>query len=242
MVLAEELELLTESWPPYVETDDDGARGLTVDILEEALEPLGIDLVVREVPWKRALAMVERGDADGIFPLNRNQERETFLRFPENPLAFSEGVLFHSVDRPLEVGRLGDLAGMRVGLSSGYQYSGGLRETPGVFFEETPTDVLNFQKLAAGRIDVFPCDRLVGNAHLVELGFDDRITFHDRPLNRSAVFVGFSRARTDRDPELRALVDALSTRLRELVESGRHAAILEGWRATPSEQTEPLQP
>lgn len=238
-----DLTLVTEVWPPYVQRDEVGRwSGVAVEILESAAASAGLAVEIVEAPWRRALAMAERGEVDGIFPLNRTPEREEWLRFPENSVSESHGVFFHRVDRRVSLQNLRDLAGHRVGVIAGYQYAGSLLETPGVLFEEVPTNELALRMLARGRIDLLPADRLVGVALARSLGLQDRVTYYPRPLDGARMYVGLSRRRLTDRPELAGLLDRLDRGLGDTLGSERHRRILARWGADGELSSDVLGP
>lgn len=78
---AEQLRFVTEDFPPFTyaathTTDDDRAAGPFVEIVEAVCARMGIDCPIQLLPWRRALALAEAGEVDGIFTVIRSPERE----------------------------------------------------------------------------------------------------------------------------------------------------------------------
>lgn len=67
---------VTEPFPPYTYADEQGrAAGPMVDVLQLVCQQLQRSCTVEVLPWRRALSMAERGQADGIFTLLDTPER-----------------------------------------------------------------------------------------------------------------------------------------------------------------------
>ncbi|MBT3360700.1 MAG: transporter substrate-binding domain-containing protein [Rhodospirillales bacterium] len=56
--------------------------GLTIDLLHEVSRQIGIEFEFKRVPWRRALFMVEAGQADAVFHSSFKTERTTFGAYP----------------------------------------------------------------------------------------------------------------------------------------------------------------
>lgn len=69
------------------------------------------------LPWKRCLAMLEQGHADGALDIFHSQERDALLLYPSEPLSEVEFVLFYANERPHPAATLDDLRGLTVGVS-----------------------------------------------------------------------------------------------------------------------------
>lgn len=78
---AEQMRFVTEDFPPFTyaqvdAADNDSAAGPFVEIVEAVCERLGVDCPVQLLPWRRALAAAEAGEAHGIFTVIRSPDRE----------------------------------------------------------------------------------------------------------------------------------------------------------------------
>lgn len=66
---------VTESFPPYTYAENGRPAGPMVDILQELCSALKRECMIELLPWRRALAMAERGEVDGIFAFVDSPER-----------------------------------------------------------------------------------------------------------------------------------------------------------------------
>jgi len=81
-VFAEKMFFVTAGMsPPLVYKDKDKLTGMDLDVIAEFCKENGIRPEFKAFPWKRALANVKKGEADGIFTVFRTKEREKFLPF-----------------------------------------------------------------------------------------------------------------------------------------------------------------
>lgn len=220
------LVLLTEPWPPYI-TQDAQARvsGLHTEIILAVFKEMKREVRIEVYPWKRCLSMMEGQQGDAIFTLNKNPERERFLHFPHEPVAESPSVLFvlKSNAGRFKYESFKDLVGLRIGVTNGKAYEGGLLEQKDLTFDVAVKDEMNIAKLAAGRIDLWPSDLYVGYdlINTVEGGkYKGHITHLPTYLNTSNVYIGFARK-----PGYQELATQFGAALAKLRKSGVCRAI-----------------
>lgn len=172
-VLAEEVRLVYEDFPPFESLQGGEAQGESVTLIRQVCAQLGLTPVFMHRPWARALDDVRTGHADGIFSLFRSEEREKSLIYARQPLAHDETVVFVVRD-DLHPESLEDLAGLRVGLVRGHYYGSGVVErAPGSlqFFKDVRA---MFAMLCEGRIDAAMVTRGPGEHALRQLECGDR--------------------------------------------------------------------
>ncbi|ALT79397.1 substrate-binding periplasmic protein [Paucibacter sp. KCTC 42545] len=83
-----------EDYPPFEMMVDGKLAGLHVDMVEAAAKSLGLRVRWTSLPWKRALLMVETGQADAITYISRTPEREAWAVFLEGNFLSSADVRF----------------------------------------------------------------------------------------------------------------------------------------------------
>lgn len=75
-------------YPPMEHYENGKLTGFHVNIVNEVAAKLGIQVEWQEVPWARAMKMVETGEADAITYLGQNPEREKWAIYkPDNVLS-----------------------------------------------------------------------------------------------------------------------------------------------------------
>ncbi len=147
---AEKLRIVTEPWAPYVYEENGKMLGLDYETTAIVFKRLGIDVEWQFLPWKRCLAMLEQGLADGALDIFHSDERDALLLYPSEPLSDVEFVMFYANARPHPFRTLDDLGGLTVGTSPGYLYSQAFSESTLFKREAAPTHEANFGKVATG--------------------------------------------------------------------------------------------
>lgn len=210
----EPLRVMTDLWPPFRMEDESGQlQGLDIDLLAELSRRTGLRFDVERAPWARGLAALEQGKADLMTGLAKTAERERYIQYLDAPY-YACSPRFYA--NPALATRLDDyekLRGLRIG-----------HVLESVYFQPFDGDqALNkvgvsnesqlLQMLVRGRIDVLVgTDCQVDYALLTpELG-GRIVKAAYRPEARTDLYIGFSRQRLERLPQLAA---ALETLLRE---------------------------
>ena len=189
----EKLRIVTEPWAPYVYEEQGKAQGLDYETTAIVFQRLGIEVEWQFLPWKRCLAMLEQGQADGALDIFHSDERESSLLYPSEPLSDVEFVMFYANARPFPFRTLEDLRGLTVGTSPGYLYSREFSESTLFKHEPAPTHEANFGKLLRGRIDLLITDRRVGQHLLDQLKIRQQITENPVVISRQSQFLAVRR-------------------------------------------------
>lgn len=189
----EQLRIVTEPWAPYVYEENGKMRGLDYEATVIVFERLGIDVQWQFLPWKRCLAMLDQGQADGALDIFHSQERDALLLYPSEPLSEVEFVLFYANERPHPFESLDDLRGLTIGTSPGYLYGPQFNDSSLFNREPAPSHEANFGKLARGRIDLLITDRRVGQHVLKELGLENQISQAPKVVSSQPQFLAVRR-------------------------------------------------
>ncbi|NWD06707.1 substrate-binding periplasmic protein [Pseudomonas gingeri] len=189
----EKLRIVTEPWAPYVYEENGRAVGLDYETTAIVFQRLGIEVEWQFLPWKRCLAMLEQGQADGALDIFHNSERDATLLYPEEPLSEVQFVLFYAKARPHPFSTLDDLKGLTVGTSPGYFYGAQFSDSPQFKREPAPTHEANFGKLDLGRIDLLITDRRVGQRMLEELHLQERIGQYPMVIRQGSQYLALRR-------------------------------------------------
>ncbi|CAH0273343.1 transporter substrate-binding domain-containing protein [Pseudomonas mediterranea] len=190
---AEKLRIVTEPWAPYVFEENGKILGLDYETTAIVFKRLGIDVEWQLLPWKRCLAMLEQGLADGALDIFHSDERDSMLLYPSEPLSEVEFVMFHANARPHPFRTLADLSGLTVGTSPGYLYNQAFRESSLFKREAAPTHEANFGKLQLGRIDLLITDRRVGRHLLKQMQLGDQISENPTVVSRQSQYLALRR-------------------------------------------------
>lgn len=193
------IKLANGEWNPYSGKNLPG-NGCDSRVVTEAFAQAGYSIEYDFFPWARAYHVAEIGEWDGTLEWDDTPDHRKGFYISSEPLSEQEWVFFYRSDRPFQWESLKDLEGKVVGITSGYVYSDAflnLIETGKVSFEEASTDEANFKKLLAGRIDVFPMEKSVGNAILQNSFTPEekaRISFHPKSFHAFHPYLLLSKA------------------------------------------------
>jgi polar amino acid transport system substrate-binding protein len=148
----------TENYAPYSDAalpGDGFANDLTARIMKQA----GYEVSVSIVPWVRALEGTESGAFDILPSAWYTEERGQALLF-SMPIALSRLVFVKPAESKFEFQTLKDLAGLKVGIVSGYTYTPDFLASP-LFQRQAVADVLaNLRRVATRHIDLTLDDEL----------------------------------------------------------------------------------
>ncbi|MEP1213488.1 MAG: transporter substrate-binding domain-containing protein [Marinobacter sp.] len=218
------VRLTSGHWPPYMEYNPPHF-GVISRIVTLAFAKQDTPVTYGFFPWSRALMLAEKGLWDGSVAWTCRPEMIRSFFFSD-PIVAHHYVLFHRTSMDFDWGRVVDLESYRIGLTQDYNYGETFEEAVAagtINAEKTTSDIANFRKLAAGRIDLFPMEPAVGIKMLRELGLEDKITFHSTPLQSDYLYLILSRRVPDNERYLKEFNNGLS----ELRESGRLESLID---------------
>lgn len=191
---AADLKVVCDEWPPYQIVENDAVTGFSTEIVTAVFASAGLSIEgIKAYPWKRALYMLEKGEADALFSANRTPEREVVFRYPDESLFDSPWVFWAREDgkgfRSLE-----DLKGRKVGVVNGYSYTPefwAFLNQNGVA-DVANSDEQNFRKLEARRVDYVAAELGNGYHLLHQLKFKGIVPILDHPIKTDGLYVAFN--------------------------------------------------
>ncbi|MDX1757524.1 MAG: transporter substrate-binding domain-containing protein [Marinobacter sp.] len=221
-VRAETLVVATGEWPPYV-SPQLKHYGVTARIVREAFELAGYDVEFQFYPWARVILMSEQGLVDASFPWSHKPEREKHHLYSDAIGEYGY-VFFHLKSTPFDWDSLDDLRGWVIGATRSYNYGAEFlagAESGRYEVDWATSDKLNWRKLFAGRIDVFPNDLDAGFASLNDLFPPEdveRVAYHPVPLKTmTSMHLLFSK----QHPQSADRLQRFNAGLRQLIEEGK---------------------
>lgn len=191
-----QIGITTGEWPPYNGKNLPG-EGYANAIVRAAFCEMGIEVRFEYFPWSRALKLASDGswDASAIWAFSETRSRELYYSVP---IVEGQDVFYYRVGTDFDWQTLEDLRRWKLGGTIGYSYPA-LNDAAGkivVPMERAPSDMLNFRKLLAGRIEVFVADRRVGE-YLLTNAFTAaeraKIRQHPRILSTIQYYLVFSK-------------------------------------------------
>lgn len=212
-----QLVMVNAPYAPFVNDEDDPlGDGIDLDIAREALRHAGYTVVVKRVPWKRALTMLEYGEADFTTSISHTAQREDFLVFS---VGYRESAryLFYTVKgSPLTIRSLQDLQGHSVGSTAGFFYPTLFLETPGIVINEGNDMSSTVRKLLGGRTELIIVNAIAGRWEIQQLGLEHRLQRQPFELSSAydaPTYMAFSRK--TRYTEALAALNAGLTRMKQ---------------------------
>jgi polar amino acid transport system substrate-binding protein len=154
-VAAEPLEILVEDDAAPWSLKD--GTGYANDVVCAAFKASGVDAKLHVMPYARCRNMTVNGEAVACFSMSWVPELRGKIVFADKPLFNCYSDYFYKVGKPLGAESEGEIKRkLVVGTVVGYEYPPSfyqLRDKGMVVAEESPSEELNFKKLADGRID-----------------------------------------------------------------------------------------
>ncbi len=160
-----EIKLVAFDYPPFYFEEDGKIQGIAPELLRELFGRMNIKTELTMYPLKRALFNLENGTEDALMILIKTAEREAYLHYTA-PVIKVRGLIWSAADRKggaVEFEKLEDLRHYTTGVTLGYSYG---KEFDSILktmknIDSAPTDLQNYRKLLAHRIDIFPGNEIV---------------------------------------------------------------------------------
>ncbi|UZP68954.1 transporter substrate-binding domain-containing protein [Desulfovibrio mangrovi] len=219
---AEKLTFVLPEYPPHTYADSaspHGASGLAVEIVEAALDSMGVTYEFKVLPWARGLYMVEQGVVDGVFNLYLTPRREQFFDYCSEVL-FNERIFLFS-RAGTNIGWNGDFAslkGKRIGVALGFSYG----PRVGVAMAAGELASIEFysmmecvEALLSGKVDAVLSTYEVGYALGEAAGAPEGLVALDPMVESVPSYVAFSKMR-----KLKHVRDRLDSTLKAMRDRG----------------------
>lgn len=149
-----EIIAVDEGVIPLMYRERDEARGLYPFLIKEIFHRMNIPVIIRPLPWKRALYYADKG-LMGVGGVYKTEARLAKYDFSDK--LFKEVIVIYSLrDNRFEYNQISDLFNKKIGVIRGWSYGEDFdqaRSKKLIQVEEVSTDEQNFMKLLNGRID-----------------------------------------------------------------------------------------
>lgn len=195
--LADSIRLTNGEWSPYLGKNLPH-HGVASRIVEEAFALEGVQVRWEFYPWARALRSAEHGKSDGAAVWLRSPEREAAF-YISDPVVDSSYYLFHRKDQPFDWQQVDDLQGKRIGGAIDYDYGQAFQQAENsgrLQVQRLSSEEQGLRMLLAGRLDVFPMDKVVA-FDLLHSQFNAaerrQLSFHPLPLRSDSLHLLLSR-------------------------------------------------
>lgn len=224
---AERLLICLMEYPPLMGSDIKN-YGISPSIATAAFRQVGIDVDYAFFPTSRAFKTAREGKCDALLGFVYSEERAKLFLYSDTVFK-APLLLFHLETLNFDWNAIEDLRGLTIGTTIDNYYGDAFHDAleKGVLkTDESPKDLLQYEKLLWGRIDLFPMNLYTGY-YMVHENFSpeeiSKITHHLRPLKTSEYHLLFPKALE----ESSARVRLFNSGLKELQDSGEYTKIIE---------------
>ena len=190
-----QLELVSTAWPPF--TNPPGRPRFALDLVEEALNRIGVTATSTIVSPAQFTASLLSGRFDGSAAAWKDPERERALMFSQ-PYLENRLVIVGRYGVDVSAAALADLAGQRVAIVEGYSYGEAI-DRAGPIFVRSASEQDSLSRLLKGAVDYVLMDELV--VHYIVSRYPDestaRLQIGSKPLITRELHFALSRARED---------------------------------------------
>ncbi len=168
--------LLTGEWDPYTGVELK-SYGIANEVITKALSAVGEKVEYKFVPWPRNLDFVKNNSKYmGSSVWAYTEERAKIYSFSDYFVNNRES-FFYIKNREKEISwnELTDLKKIKAsfGATRSYEHVEVLKRA-GLKVDIANSDILNFKKLIAGRIQYFPCNKIVAD-EIIRKHFPDHV-------------------------------------------------------------------
>lgn len=213
---------------PLARAPNGKLEGFSVDVIKAAFANQGYEVKFNIVPYARCTAETETGVQLACFNVPETEESRKLYIIPAEPLVQTVLQIFAPADSTASNLGFADLAGKRVGLTHGYDYSDEIESGTSFSLDVAKTDLLSLKKVAGGRVDYALLYDKVAAGLLSESGAElvgkvkvvgnlDPYPFH----------LAFSR----QHPDGEKMADVFTKGLIAIKASGEYNAIDQQWNA-----------
>lgn len=202
------ITLATIDFPPYsIENALNGREGFDIEVVREAFRRINMPVEIIFQPWNHGLQRTLSGEIEGIFSCAAREKYQLSA-----PISSATNALFFNRDfdfTKYPIQQLEDLQKypeLKIGGVASYKHLDKL-EALDIDYTTSPDNDSAFQKLFAGKINVFLSIREFGDYTIKGLGLEKFVT--SVSLDKKDYFVCFSKAWVGKDETISRFNQAL---------------------------------
>ncbi|MGY3895495.1 substrate-binding periplasmic protein [Aeromonas enterica] len=203
------VEILADAnYPPYSWQEGDEVKGIYADIVRSVTASMDdYEVVIKAIPWRRGLSMVEQGSAFAIFPPYYQPDSRPWIWPYSQPLLDEELVVMCGAGVAVNTPQAqfpADYYGLRFGMNAGFTIGGApfwqAVQQQKIGLEEVKSNRENLLKIVRGRVDCTINDRLSLLYELLNMIKGNQLAVADMSqlkqgpvLSKEQGFLGYSR-------------------------------------------------
>ena len=216
------VRLACTSLPPYKIEGNVSHPGMDVEVIEEALDLIGIPHNRVFAPWKRTYEGVLAGNYDALCGCSYRKDREEFFYF-SSPVGQIDTVFFTLTDKHWNVDLENMPEGKVIGVVRGYSLEAELVDR-GVGYQPAKDEKQLLDLLVGGRVDAIYSFKAPVEWHMKSMTMKPELTI--TPVRSTHNFVCFRK----KHPGVPYFLTAFNQALMYLKTSGRTEEIRAGYR------------
>jgi len=186
-----------QNFPPYHYIDENGKeKGFVIEIILGTIRNMELKVSFEQYPWSRCINLVKKGGADAMMNLFKTKERELFMHFENNIIAYETNSLFILADNKIDYnGDLSALRSQRFGTIRNYSYGKkfDLLTFPKNYQMETEKELI--KSLINLRCDIIIGNKLTVQVLINQMGYKNKITRLKQGVSNDPLYIGFSKAK-----------------------------------------------
>lgn len=220
------VHLTLGEWKPYI-SETMPEYGTFTQIVTESFALSNINVEYSFYPWKRAVYLAREGQVDGVIAIAYSKEREKDFLFNEEPILVGDRVFFHLKDFDFSWNNISDLKDIPIGGTFEYYYGDAFakaEEEGDIQVDRVNTDLQNLKKLLAGRINLFPITKEIGQ-YIIKVDlpeYSDEIIYNTKPLISTSFYIVLSKKlKTSAD-----IMESFNSGFTKLKQNGRYDELL----------------
>jgi len=226
LVVADEITIVGDVWPPYNTEPGSATPGYAIEIAQQVFAAKGHKVKYEVVPWSRAVDGTQKGTYTAAVGGFEGDVAGALI--PKEPVGISDNEFFTKKGSPWIYQGFASLAGKQVGLIQGYTYDKGAfdawaKSAKNIQWSsgEAPL-ILNLKKLDAGRVDCILEDVNVVTYTAKENGLAGKFQIAGNANMTNRIYILFSPANS-KSPEYTKI---LSDGIAEMRKNGKLQIIL----------------
>ncbi|WDE09722.1 substrate-binding periplasmic protein [Thalassomonas haliotis] len=216
------IRIATGEYPPYY-SQKLVNYGPIPEIVSQAFARVDIKVEFGFFPWSRSLELAKSNHWDASCCWFDTAKWHEYFDYSD-VLTSRDKIFFHLKSYPFDWQSYDDLKGIKIGTTARHAYGEkfvAANKAGQLSIEDAPSDAMNLKKLFAGRINIFPIDRLVGYQLLSDLFKPEEInlfTHHPKVLFSGRVRLLISK----KNPKSQYLIEKFNLGLKMLKESDQY--------------------
>ncbi|WP_061238496.1 ABC transporter substrate-binding protein [Ectopseudomonas composti] len=220
---AELLRLVADPWPPFNDQRLPG-KGLSTDLVEQALARAGYTTSYVEVPWERAVLGLKRKDYDVLINAWYSDERAEYGYFSQ-PYLVNRIRFMQRKGSDIHFETLADLYSHSIAVVRGYAYSKEFDSDPQLLKVGVGSFEIAARMLHAGRVQLALEDEVVARYMLGNTlsSIRDELEFLPLPLSENGLHILVRRSH----PHHREIAMRFDAAIQAMSDDGSYAATLQ---------------